>query len=165
MTSLQPLFRTVAGGARRSLTGHRQVAEIAGKSKGWFGCCKWNLSATKLIVERFWWGTGRRLVCNWSPTSSNGSRQSQCSFQSLTDQRSIAYQLQTELQTVVDLLLIVNIYPTDHHSIADQSPTDHRQVDNCSPIISPHGTHVLIVATLCLHTKKLFCCSNNVTIL
>ena len=80
--------REVAGWLQggRWLVGDR-LQKVAGTiwSQGGFGCCKWNLSATKSIVERFLvvadrLPTGRRLVGDWSPTSCNGCRQSRHSF-------------------------------------------------------------------------------------
>ena len=70
-TSLRPKFRVVPG---RLQGGCKEVGDwwlqkVAGTiwSQGGFGCCKWNLSATKSIVERFLvvadrLPTGRRLV-------------------------------------------------------------------------------------------------------
>ena len=54
-----PLATKISSGRRgvagRLQGGRRPVAEVAGtiRSQGGFGCCKWNLSATKSIVERF----------------------------------------------------------------------------------------------------------------
>ena len=97
--SLQPvgdlLATKISGGCREVAGwlqgGRRPVADrlqtVAGTiwSQGGFGCCKWNLSATKSIVERFLvvadgLPTGRRLVGDWSPTSCSGCRQSRHSF-------------------------------------------------------------------------------------
>ena len=81
--SLQPvgdLLATKISGGRREVAGwlqggRRPVADrlqkVAGtiRSQGGFGCCKWNLSATKSIIERFlvvadWLATDRRPVAD-----------------------------------------------------------------------------------------------------
>ena len=80
--------REVAGwlqGGRRPVANRLQTVAGTIWSQGGFGCCKWNLSATKSIVERFLvvadgLPTGRRLVGDWSPTSCSGCRQSRHSF-------------------------------------------------------------------------------------
>ena len=94
--------REVAGrlqGGRRLVADRLQT--IAGTiwSQGGFGCCKWNLSATKSIVERF------LVVADRSP---NGWR-------------PIADQLQ-RLQTIPTQFLVADWSPTSRRSVADRSP-------------------------------------------
>ena len=95
-TSLRPKFLVVAGllhGGRRLVADRLQKAAGTIWSQGGFGCCKWDLSATKSIVERFLLvadrlPTGRQLVADWSPTNCSSCRQSQHSF----SRRLIAHQ-------------------------------------------------------------------------
>ena len=101
-TSLRPKFRVVAG---RLQGGCKEVADwlqtVAGTiwSQGGFGCCKWNLSATKSIVERF------LVVADRSPTG----------------WRLIADQSQ-RLQTIPTQFLVADWSPTSRRSVADRSP-------------------------------------------
>ena len=97
--SLQPvgdLLATKISGGRSEVAGWLQggrqlvadrLQKVAGTiwSQGGFGCCKWNIFATKSIVERCLVATdrsptGRRLVNDWSPTGCSGCRQSRHSF-------------------------------------------------------------------------------------
>ena len=86
-TSMWPKFRVVTGrlqGCCKEVDDWFQKVEGTIWLQGGFGCCKWNLSATKSTEERF------LVVADWSPTSCSGCRQSQHSFQSLTDSRPVA---------------------------------------------------------------------------
>ena len=142
--SLQPvgdLLATKISGGRREVAGWLQggrrlladrLQKVAGTiwSQGGFGCCKWNLSATKSILERCMvvadrLPTGRRLVGDWSPTSCSGCRQSRHSFKSPTDRRPVADRLPTDLQKVAEFL---QSKTNAQDSVANQSPTDRHSV-------------------------------------
>ena len=111
--SLQPvgdLLATKISGGRMEVAGwlqggRRLVADrlqtVAGTiwSRGGFGCCKWNLSATKSIVERFL-VVADRLPTGW---------------------RLTADQLQ-RLQTIPTQFLVADWSPTCRRSVADRSP-------------------------------------------
>ena len=115
--SLQPVgdvLATKISSGRREVAvrlqgGRRRVADrlqtVAGTiwSQGGFGCCKWNLSATKSIVERF------LVVADRSPTG----------------WRLIADQLQ-RLQTIPTQFLVADWSSTSRRSVADRSPKSYR---------------------------------------
>ena len=111
--SLQPvgdLLATKISGGRREVAGwfqwgRRLVADRLQKvavtvwSQGGFGCCKWNLSATKSIVERF------LVIADRSPTG----------------WQLIADQLQ-QLHTILTQFLVADWSPTNRRPVADRSP-------------------------------------------
>ena len=110
--SLQPvgdLLATKISSGRREVAGRLQgdrrlvgdrLQAVAGTiwSQGAFGCCKWNLPATKSIVERFL-VVADRLPTGW---------------------RLIADQLQ-RLQTIPTQFLVADWSPTSRRSVADRS--------------------------------------------
>ena len=125
--SLQPvgdLLATKISGGRWEVAGwlqggRRLVADrlqkVAGtiKSQGGFGCCKWNLSATKSIADRL--PTGRRLVADRPPKS--------CRVSAIKNKRS-----KYSRQPVADRS------PIGCRSLPNWSPTDCRRIDNHCPI-------------------------------
>ena len=139
-TSLRPNFGWSQGGcrvvARRSATGHRPVAGTI-LSQGGFGCCKWNLSATKSIVEMFllvadWLQTipTQFLVADWSPTSRRS-----VADRSSKSCKVFAIKKQTlKTQSPTSRRPIANQLPIAPQLIADWLPTDRRRVDNHCPI-------------------------------
>ena len=166
--SLQPvgdLHTTKISGGRREVAGwlqggRRLVADRLQKVAGaiwsqWgFGCCTWNLSATKSTVERFLvvadrLPTCRRLVGDWSATSCSGCRQSRHSFYPPTDRRQppigcrpIYKKLQTFCNQKQTLKIhapnsrrpIANRLPIAPQLITDWLPTGRRRVGNRCPI-------------------------------
>ena len=150
--TLQPvgdLLATKISGDRREVAGwlqggQRQVADrlhkVAGTiwSEGGFGCCKWNLSATKSIVERFLLvadrlPTGRQLVGDWSPTSCSGCRQSRqflVADWSPTSRRSVAdrFPKSCRVSAIKNKRSRYSRQP-----VADRSPIGCRSLPNWSP--------------------------------
>ena len=98
--------REVAGGlqgGRRPVANQLQMVAGTIWSQGGFGCCNWNLSATKSIVEKVFGGP--RQVADRSPTG--------C--------RLIADQLQ-RLQTIPTQFLVADWSLTSRRSVADRTP-------------------------------------------
>ena len=151
------IFRVVAwrlqGGCEEVGGWLRKVAGTIW-SHGGFGCCKWNLSATKLIVERLLvvadrLPTGRWLVSDWSPTSCSGCRQSDTVFsrrlianQSPIGCQPISKMLQTfcnhkqtlKIQSLNSRRLITNRLPIAPQLIADWSPTDRQTLSDYTTV-------------------------------
>ena len=124
-TSLRPKLRVVAG----------RLQEVAGTilSQGGFGCCKWNLSATKSIVEMFllvadWLQTipTQFLVADWSPTSRRSVADrspKSCKVSAIKNKRSRHSRQPVADRSPIGWRSLPNWSPTDCRLIADGSTT------------------------------------------
>ena len=146
--SLQPvgdLLATKISGGRREVAGWLQggrrliadrLQKVAGMiwSQGGFGCCKWNLSATKSIVERFLvvadrLATDRRPVATVADNPDTVFSRRLIANQSPIGCRPISKKLQSFCYKKTNAQdTVANQSPTDRQSVADRSPTDRRLI-------------------------------------
>ena len=172
--SLQPvgdLLATKISGGRREVAGWLQggrrlvgdrLQKVAATIWSQGGCCKWNLSATKSIVERFLVVADRSptgwqliadqlqrlqtiptqyLVADWSPTSRRS-----VADRSPKKLQSFCIQKQTlKIQSPTSRRPIANRLPIAPQLIADWLPTDRLRVDIHCPIT--HDKHQVIKCT------------------